>query len=372
MKAPRALVFLVLAACGGSTGGKAGAGGPRPTAVAAAPVERGDVAVVSAYPGELVADAADLAPAVGGRLETVAVRIGDAVQPGQVLARVDDDALRQSLAEARAQLQVAEAGLQRTRTEAELAARELDRVAPLAERDLVSAQELDARRAGAESLAAEVTVAEARLAEAAARVARLEQQVADSRVVSPYDGQVADRYLDPGTVVQAGTPVVRVVAGGPLRVRFRVPEQDLVGLAAGLPLSVTAGGNDEPVPGTVERLAGAVSPEDRAVAVEGVVEDAPWLRPGMSARVRVEREVVAGALVVPGAAVVDRTVGAEVVQGAFTAEGTTARWVPLEVRGRSGDRVAVAGALEPGQPVLVLGHERLEDGAAIQVQQVGP
>lgn len=362
------LLLLVLAGCGDAPADVGAA--EQATPVAAQSVTRDDVAVTATYPGELVADAADLAPRVTGRLVEVAVRIGDPVTEDQVLARVDGEALRQQLLEARAQVRVAEATLVRAQAEAELGEREAARIAPLAEKELVSAHEADAVRARVAGLKAEVGVAEARVAEATARVARLAQEVTDATVVAPFDGVVAERYLDPGATVQAGTPVLRVVEGGPLRVRFRIPEHELAGLQPGLPLTVSTGGGVT-ASGTVERISGAVSPEDRSIAVEGLVDPDPGLRAGMFARVRVERRMIPDTLVVPGAALLERPSGDQMVTGVFTAAGNAARWVPVEVQGRAGDDVAVAGSLEEGDRVLVLGHEGLRDGAVIQLEEVG-
>jgi len=367
-----ALLALLVAGCGDSSAEGARERAERAVPVAAALVQREDVVVTGTYPGELVADAADLAPRVSGRVLEVLVRIGDRVAQGQVLARLDDETLVHEAAEARAQLEVADATLERARTDAALAARELARLEPLVDRELVSAQEIDAARAKSEGLEADVVVAEARRSEARARVARLEQSVRDARLVSPWDGVVAERYLDPGAMVSAGTPIVRVVEDGPLRVRFRIPEQDLARVEVGSALSLAAGGGSEEVGGTVERISGEVSREDRSVAVEGRLPEQGRLLPGMFATVKVDLQVLEDALVVPGAAVVDRSANeGKGGMGVFSPADGKARWVSIDVLGRSGDQVAVAANLEVGQQVLVLGHQGLKDGSAVRVVEVG-
>lgn len=361
---------LLLSGCGEVAADGQAASAPRATPVAAARIERDNVALHGTYVGELQSDAADLAPGLAGRLESVAVRIGDEVEAGQVLAKVDDRALRQQLAEARAQVRVAQATVERARVDAELAARELARLEPLAAKELVSARDVDAQRGRVTGLQADIGIASARVDEARARVGRLEEQIRDATLVAPFDGVVAQRFLDPGGMVQPGTVVLRVVEGGPLRVRFRVPEHEVAGLVTGLSLTVTTGGTAAAFEGHVARISGEVSRGDRAVVVEGVLSEAERrLRPGMFARVRVERQVLEAALVVPGAAVLHRT-DAEGAQasGVLVVDDDVARWIPVDVLGRTSRKVAIAGDLEEGQQVLVLGHESLRDGAPVRVQ----
>lgn len=373
----RALAALCLLA-GLSGCGESAAEGNKPparaTSVAVAPVERDDVVVDATYPGELASDAAVLAARISAQVAHVGVRIGDRVGKGQLLARLDDAVIEQELAEARAQLGVAQATVLRARSDADLAVREQERIAPLADKALVTAQEADAAAARAAAARAELAVAEAGVAQARARVGRLEEQLRDARLVAPFDGVVSERHVDAGTVVSAGTPILRVVASEPLRVRFRVPERDITRIRVGMGLEVLAGGVS--ASGQVERLSGEISRSDRTLAVEGTVQDpSGLLRPGMFARVRVKLEVLEGALVVPGAALLERPaeVGAvpgergALTTGVFVAdEGEVARWIPLEVLGRAGDRVAVAGELPADARVLVMGHEALTDGAPIR------
>jgi RND family efflux transporter MFP subunit len=183
---------------------------------------------------------------------------------------------------------------------------------------------------------------------------------------------VAERHLDPGAFVQAGTPVVRLVEAGSLLVQFRVPERHLGSVAPGDPLVVTTQATGATrFEGRVLRIAGEVSRADRTALVEGAIaEPTPVLRPGMYAEVEVQLEALRDRLTVPGPAVVERvTAGGEAETGVFTVDGDegAARWRAVEVVGRQGDRVAVEARLEPGQRVLTLGHEELSDGSPVKV-----
>ena len=363
---------FALSADDDATAGKRG--GPRATPVAAAAVERATITERRRYPGELDADTADVSSFYGGRIEKVRVRVGDLVKEGDPLADIDPVDAREQIARARAQAQAAEAEEQRAAIELEAARQDLARHERL--RDQVSAAELDAQRARAESLRAAVATAAARGAEARAGLRLLQKRVVESVIRAPFAGRIAARHVDPGVIVAAGAPLVRVVATAPLRVRFEVPERDVVGLTAGTSLRVVtqAGASDAEAgaAATVTGVGGEVSRTRRVAQIEALIDEPPagWL-PGMYAEVIADRRTIEGATVVPASAVLSRLQpGGEVTTGVLVADGEVARWVEVTVTAREDDRVAIESTgepLAPGTRVLVAGHVDLTDGSRIQL-----
>jgi RND family efflux transporter MFP subunit len=343
---------------------------PSVTPVAVAPVERATLTERGRYPGELDADAAEVSSFYTGRLTAVHVRVGDMVAKGQVLAEIDPIDAREQIARARAQAEGAAAEQRKATIELGAAKRQLGRFERLS--DQVSASEIDAQRALAESLESAVATAGARADEARAGVRLLEKRVVESEIRAPFAGRVAARHVDPGVIVDAGAPLVRVAATSPLRVRFEVPEQDVASLRVGTSLQVTTQGHDgSSVTARVTGIAGEVSRSRRVATFEALLEGPPasWL-PGMYAQVLVDRRVIQDATVVPAAAVLSRLQpDGTLASGVLIAEGNIARWEPVKVAAREGDRVAieVASDLAPGVPVLVAGHIDLAGGSRIQV-----
>ena len=320
------------------------------------------------YTGELDADAAEIAARVSGLLQAVNVRLGDHVKEGDVLASIDTAQLVRQLAEVKAQQRSAEASGQRVQAQLGSARSELTRTEPLLADKLVSAQEVDGLRARVAALQAEGAAAEAQAQEAQARLASLQQQIRDARLVAPFDGAVAERYLDGGSVVQLGTPVVRVVREGPLRVRFRVPERDVGRIREGLPFTLmTQATGAQRFTGKVERIAAAISREDRAAAVEGMLDgDTPALRAGMYAEIDVQLGSIDAAITVPGQAVLERPdADGNLQTGVFAVHEGAARWTPVRVGGRAGEHVAVEG-LAVGTQVITVGQERVREGTAVR------
>lgn len=363
----------------GATGPAAGGRAARIPAVEVAPVERATVTQRAVHAGELTADAVDVAARVAGRLPDVAVRVGDRVVAGAELARVDDAELHHQVAEVRAQERAARAAGARARSELRGARSELKRVSGLVDDQLVSRVELEALEARVAALSADADAAVAQAEQARARLGGLEQRITDSRVTAPFAGVVSRRYLDPGAYVQPGTPVVRLVGDGPLRVRFEVPEYEVRFAAAGGTVTVrTPATGALDVPARITGRAGEVRPERRTVLLEAAVDEPPdgWL-PGMSAEVTLVTRVLPDALVVPGEALASRMSEAGALQpGVFALAEGQARWAPVSVLGREGGQVAVQAlggeaALAVGTPVVVRGHAELQDGTPVRLAGAG-
>jgi RND family efflux transporter MFP subunit len=342
----------------------------RPTPVSAVAVEQGSLTERATYPGELDADAAEVASGVSGRILAVNVRIGDRVDKGQELARIDAAELTRQRAEAVAAADAASAAEARARVQLEAARRELERAQKLFDDRTISGQELDTLRSEASASEAAVQAAAAQRAQARARIGVLDQNIGETRLRAPFRGTVAQRRHDPGTFVAAGAAVIRVVATEPLRVRFEVPEQDIgrFGAATAFIVRAPPTGSLE-IAGQVTGLGTEVDRARRVVKVEGVIADPPesWL-PGMYAEVVAAQRTLEEATIVPAKALVSRLQEGGAVQvGVFRPDSGVARWVPVRVVAREGERVAVDAPLEPGAMVLISGHTDLAEGAPIVI-----
>ena len=234
---------------------------------------------------------------------------------------------------------------------------------------LISTGDIESGRAAAAALEAGLKAVEAQKQQSEVRVRLLTQQIEETRLTAPFPGVVAERYLNSGSFVQTGTPIVRLVEAGPLRVRFWVPEEGLAGVSPGVSFEITTQSTrKQRFSGLVTRLSGEVSRRNRTVAVDGILQTtAAPLRPGMYAQVEMARGRVQGKIV-PGAAVLKRvnTSGDE-NNGVFAAVDGIARWRVVEILGRQDDRIAVQGVLAAEDRVLVFGHQDLADGTRITI-----
>ena len=344
---------------------------PKLTPVTATAVTRGAITERGRYPGELDADAADVAAFYAGRLVAVHVRVGDTVAKGAVVAELDPIDAKEQIAQARAQARAAEAEERRARVERDAAVAEVARLEPLARDKLIAELEIDKQRARAASLGVAVEAAAAGGVEARARVTLLQRRVVESHVRAPFAGRIAERYVDPGAIVAAGARLVRIVEVGTLRVRFEVPEQDVPSITVGRNVRIVtkADASGDGVTATVTGIGSEVSRERRVAAAEAKIDQPPqgWL-PGMYAEAIVDRRTIEQATIVPDVAVLSRLQpGGQVAHGVFVDREGVATWMPVRVVARDGARVAIEGDVPVGARVLVGGHVDLMSGAQIKV-----
>jgi HlyD family secretion protein len=217
---------------------------PAGPALAAATPARGVAAEgrVVTYPGGEVKVAAER----GGRLVRVLVDEGQLVRKGELLAEIDSDELRASLAEAGARIEEADA-------EVRLAEVSLRRRRDLVEEKIVAVHDLD-------QATRDLDIARARRETAKAEVSRLEAQLRKTRVVAPLAGTVTARAVDAGETVEVGQHLVTVADLRRLRVEGEADEADAGGLIVGSAVTVTADGYPgQGWKGTVEEIADSMT-----------------------------------------------------------------------------------------------------------------
>jgi RND family efflux transporter MFP subunit len=139
----------------------------------------------------------DLSFELPGRIASLPVRQGSLVAAGDLIAQLDDAALR-------ARRDATSADLKRARVELELAKLKAKRQKDLRATGAVSKEAFDETRLRALALEAQVEAVIAGLAS-------IDIDLEKSRLVTPYDGIVADHYVHEGTVINPGVPVVRLI-----------------------------------------------------------------------------------------------------------------------------------------------------------------
>lgn len=246
---------------------------------------------------------------VQGYVESVAVDRGAQVRRGEVLVRISVPEIEKELARQEAQLTLCAPMI--ARDQAELSARKdvWERLAGIARRtpNLVRGEEL-AEVAGRHA-AAQAQLAVTRAREKAIRAAaeRTRTLLEFATIRAPFDGYVTERWVDPGSLVLAGsTPLLRITQIDPVRVRVRVPESDALHLRPESRASVQFVDVPRKVhEGPVARLFWAVRPKTRTMAVEiDVANPDGAVRPGMFANVALALEDRPDALVLPATALV--------------------------------------------------------------------
>jgi RND family efflux transporter MFP subunit len=233
---------------------------------------------------------------VTGYVGRVRVDIGDVVQPGAELARLDMPEMEAEIKQAEAEVLAMEAELRRAKAEAGLAQIKHRRVAEVQSREPLAVTQQDVDIAGGELEVAQARLhsADARLAVAEARKAHLLALASYGTIRAPFHAVVVRRHVHPGALVVAGAdgggPLFELVSAERLRLVVPVPESAAPAVRPGLRAEIEV----DALPGRsfvaeVSRTAGVLSDDTRTMRVEiDMSTEGGLLTSGMYASVRFE------------------------------------------------------------------------------------
>jgi RND family efflux transporter MFP subunit len=307
----------------------------------------------------------DVAPKTSGRLESLSVRIGDRVSRGKAIGKLEDREMQQQVRQSEASFEVSRATVRQREADLKFAESSLARSQSLYERDLLAKQALDDAEARQVAAAAGVELARAQFQQASARLEELKINLSNTIIVSPVNGFVGKRNVDPGAWIGPNSPVASVVDVTLVRLVVNLVEKDLRRVAGGMPTVVEVDAYPgETFEGRVARVAPVLDPATRTAQMEVEVPNPDFrLKPGMYARVRITVDEREAALVVPRNALI---VNIEGKLGVFTpAAGQKAAFRPVTTGLQGKDLVEVVSGLNEGDPVITTGAAALKDGDAI-------
>lgn len=284
--------------------------------------------------------------ATAGLVEQINFESGQTVQKGDLLLRLDSQVEQGDLRSALADLDLARTTVQRSRA--------------LSRTDAVSQAALDK--------------AEAELKVKQAKVEALRAQIDKKSVYAPFGGVLGVRKVDLGQYLQPGQAIVNLQDLSVMLVDFSVSQKDFELLAVGQPIRMTTDawpgrvfdGAINAIEPQVDAKTGMIGVQGRFVNREGL------LRPGMFARIEVERPSVAEVVTVPVSAVSYSLYGNAVFVVKDGEDGKQAERVTVDLGERRDGRIAVLKGLAPGALVVTSGQVKLENGSKVQIAQDDP
>lgn len=294
----------------------------------------------------------DLGFRVAGKIAERLVQQGERVRQGQPLARLD----------------AADLALQKQQAEAELAAAQVN----LTTSEAQDKRSGDLRRAG---WATQATLDQqlARTADARGRLDRAKRaldladnQLAYATLLADSDGVVTATLAEPGQVVAAGTPVVRLARAGEREAVVAVPEaliERVRGGQAAVSLWSNAG---KTYPATLREFAASADPATRTFQARFTIKDADdGVVIGMTATVAVGEPASARVARLPISALYSEGRGPSV----FVVDATTGKLTlkPVTVAGYDGREVLISDGVANGDKVVALGVHKLDESQRVRV-----
>lgn len=291
---------------------------------------------------------------VAGKMVSRTADVGQRVKAGDVLARLDPEDLRLSQDAARAALQAAQVNFDFNQAD-------FKRFKELRDQGFISSAELERREATLKSAAAQ-------LDQARSQASVQTNQAAYTALVATAAGVVVGVDAEPGAVLAAGTPVLRVALDGPRDAVFSVPEDAVASVRAlagrAGALRVRLWGGTEMLPATVREVAAAADPATRTFLIKADLT-APLQQLGQTATVVIDLPRQDGVTLLPLSAVRE-------------SQGRSVVWVvdparqvvqsrPVEVAGAQGNEVVVKAGIQPGDRVVTAGVHVLTEGQRVRL-----
>ncbi len=288
---------------------------------------------------------------VSAYVGTVLVRPGAVVKRGEVLATLDcrnaSAATKEIAARAHA-IEERQAAIQH----------EAERTKEMQQGGFASANELEQLDAKS---AAEKAEAESMRASLVSR----SLEVDDCILRAPFNGEIADRFVDPGAYVRPGNPVVTVIDRTEVRIVADAPEADFTVVSPGTAVKMEVEATGAKLQATISRRAPAADDATRTVHFEIDVANANHALPvGSTARLTIDVGEPQPATEVPLRAATVRGEKATV----FAVAGDVAKSEVYRVFGESGGTLYLDPKLKSGTPIVVEGRALLDDGDKVDAK----
>jgi RND family efflux transporter MFP subunit len=314
----------------------------------------------------------DIVPKVMGILEKL--RLPDArlleegatVEQGQIIAVIEHSALEAAANQARASLDVAKAALERAKVNLEDADSEKKRWEQLYARESASEQKREQAVLAYKRAQVEVSLSSSQIEQAQATLSQAEVNLKEATVTAPISGVVSRKYVDEGSMVGPGIPLVRIVQIDTVKVVGSISELHVASIVPSRTQVrlVTDALPGEEIRGTVFMIGVDADPLTRTVKLETRIPNPEGkLKSGMFVRMMVDLEIRENVPVAPDTALVRQ--GAHVFVYVVKESRVERRKVILGIA--EGGRHEVLEGLKPGEAVMVRGQQLIKDGDQVEV-----
>ena len=288
---------------------------------------------------------------IAGQVFEVGVEEGDWVSAGDVLARQDTKRLM-------ARKQELSAALARAQADLNLASVSRDRTVDLVSKKLESIQRLD-------EVNANVKVATARVQETEAAINSLLVEIEKATLFAPFDGMVNARFIDEGSVVAAGTPVLGMTSLDNYQARFAVPADVISQFALNTTVTVNVG--ESTVTGVIKQQLPQRNRQTRTVDILVTLNGNEGVRPGDMAILNVSRSHSETGAWLPVSALSNGLRGLWRVFVLSDGQPLKLQARVVEVVYTDGNQAFVRGALKEGEMYVNEGTHKLAPGQIVSL-----
>jgi RND family efflux transporter MFP subunit len=304
------------------------------------------------------AQVAQLSAEISGQVEAVNIEVGDLVEAGDVLLRLDPEIEQLTLEALQAETEQARAQLDDARRRYQDAQR-------LRKQNSISANELML-------LEAEVEVDAAQLKQTRAEERRQMARVERHKLRAPFNGVISERMAEVGEWVQPGDPVLKLVAIDDLRIEFRVPQEYFTRINDRSVLSVTLDAlPDREFDGRIETVVPISDPSSRTFIMHVRVDERDArMTPGMSVHGKLQLSTGREGVVISRDALLRYPDGRVTVWVVDTeADPPTVSEVRVTTGHSFDGQITIREGISDGDVIVVQGNESLQQDQQVNIQQ---
>jgi RND family efflux transporter MFP subunit len=303
-------------------------------------------------------DSSGLSFQVAGQVESVEVDIGDHVTKGQVLAALDPEPYQLEVDAAQAELVKVRANVTNTKAE-------YDRQKRVFEQGAGAKSDLDAAEYNYKAAGSAVNV----------QIARLDlanRNLRKTKLLSPYDGAIAWRAVQPNEEVKVGQKVFEINAKGTMEVQLAVPESTIDRIHIDGPAKITF----PTLPG--DSAQGRISYIGSAAVKAGafpvkveLIDPNKNVRPGMTAEANlfIKDENLEAGYLVPFQALLPSPEANRGYAFVYDPGTSTVKKTPVRARGTENKKAIVSEGLAAGDIIAVAGVSFLADGMKVKLMK---
>lgn len=311
-----------------------------------------------------------VAPKISGRLKRLLVDIGDRVNRKQLIAVLDDEEYSQQVRQTEADLLVAQANLEESKSSLDVAKREMKRVEELHKKGISADSELDVARGTYATQEARYKVAQAQVTNREAALEATKVRLSYTKITASWEEGansrvVGERFVSEGALLAPNASILSILEINPLLAIIHITDRDYFRLKTGqIALISTDALPDQTATGEIVRIAPLLKETSREARVEIELANQEGLfKPGMFINVQIEFATHEEATVVPVSSVVKR----DNRQGVFLAdmENDVAQFVPIVVGISTSELAEIVEPSIFSGYVVTLGQHLLADGSPI-------
>lgn len=322
---------------------------------------------------------AAVASKITGRLISMSVEEGNRIRKGDVIARLENEDTSAAKERAAANLRVAKANLDQTKSELADAATNYRRNRELLDKGFISRLEYDAADARHKKADASVAAAEASVRAAAAALQEADVTVEYANIRAPFDAVVLTKNADIGDIItplgaasNAKAAVVTIADMDSLQVEVDVSESNIGQVKVNQPCEIQLDalpsarfrGEVHMVVPTADRTKATVLVKVR------FIDKAPGVLPEMSAKVAfLERKVNDGELTPRIAVSPESLITRDGMNAVFVIRDGTALETPVTTGEKIGDMVEVLAGVKAGEKIVRKPTDKLRNGSKIKVAE---